>query len=514
MRHVPTDRRNRLVLAALALLLALGFLGARGIWDPDEGRYSNVALNMVQSGDWITPHRSEEVAHWTKPPLTYWLLAASAAVFGSSPWAMRLPGALAYLACIWLAWRIAARLRPGAEHGAGLAFATMLLPFGSANFVSTDFPLAALQGVAMLGYVEARFGTPERSGRWLALMWAGFGLAFLTKGPPGLVALIAVFALQRLAPGAPRLRVVRWRHVVLFAAVALPWYAVACLQNPGLLGYFLGSEVVARVTTDTFKRHGEWYGWIVIYGPTLLLGALPWLLTVVRAVRNLSARARDWRSREARESDAQLLLLVLWIALPLTVFCVARSRLPLYILPLFLPIAILVSMQWDAEGRGQPRSLAWAAWVVAMLALRVGSAHWPTHKDAAPWAAAIESRARAPVTQILFVDDMTRYGLNVYLGADIKKVSTASVEDAHFNPEYDAPLPRALRQQVAGALWITKQSQWPEVARLTRSEGYIPRPLGLPFEGRVFFDVEGPRATTRPSHPPASSSDRNDAAHE
>ena len=62
-------------IAALALRWRLLFLGSRGIWDPDEGRYTNVALHMLDSGDWIDPHRSDEVNHWTKPPLTYWAIA-------------------------------------------------------------------------------------------------------------------------------------------------------------------------------------------------------------------------------------------------------------------------------------------------------------------------------------------------------------------------------------------------------------------------------------------------------
>ena len=88
-------RRPATWIAILAMLLGLVFLGHRGIWDPDEGRYTNVALNMLDSGDWLNPRRSEDVGHWTKPPMTYWAIASSVAVFGPNPWAARLPaGAL------------------------------------------------------------------------------------------------------------------------------------------------------------------------------------------------------------------------------------------------------------------------------------------------------------------------------------------------------------------------------------------------------------------------------------
>ena len=115
-------------IAAIALVLGLLFLGQRGIWDPDEGRYTNVALNMLDSGDWLNPRRNEEVGHWTKPPLTYWAIAASVAVFGDNTGAARLPSALSYLLCVWLAWRIAReRRRPQGSACARAGHAAQLL---------------------------------------------------------------------------------------------------------------------------------------------------------------------------------------------------------------------------------------------------------------------------------------------------------------------------------------------------------------------------------------------------
>jgi 4-amino-4-deoxy-L-arabinose transferase-like glycosyltransferase len=48
-------------------------------------------------------------------------------------------------------------------------------------------------------------------------------------------------------------------------------------------------------------------------------------------------------------------MLLAWLLLPLLVFCLARSRLPLYILPLFLPLAVIVARQRGAERR----ALSW-----------------------------------------------------------------------------------------------------------------------------------------------------------
>ena len=89
-----TTQRWLIVLAVL--VYAIAFQGTRGLYSPDEGRYTNVALNMLDSGDWLKPMLHREVEHWAKPPLTYWSVAASVAVFGRSELAARLPGALAF----------------------------------------------------------------------------------------------------------------------------------------------------------------------------------------------------------------------------------------------------------------------------------------------------------------------------------------------------------------------------------------------------------------------------------
>ena len=140
--------RSRLALVCIALIMAFGLLGSRGIWDPDEGRYTNVALNMLDSGDWISPRRNDDVGHWTKPPVTYWAIATSAALFGRNPWAARLPIALAYLLTVVVTWRLARRLAAGAEDIAALAFATMLLPVVASQLITTDFLLTAFEVMA------------------------------------------------------------------------------------------------------------------------------------------------------------------------------------------------------------------------------------------------------------------------------------------------------------------------------------------------------------------------------
>ena len=484
--------RDRAWIALLAVLLAFGFLGTRGIWDPDEGRYTNVALNMLDSGDWLEPRRHHEVGHWTKPPLTYWAIAASVSAFGRNPWAARLPAALAYLLCAWLAWRIARRLAPGAEDVAALAYATMLLPFGAAALITTDFLLAACETLAVWAFVEARYGPARRAAWWLMLMWTGFALAFLAKGPPALLPLLVVAVYGLLVPAERGHRLFDSAGLALFLLLALPWFIAVIANNPGLFEYFIGDEVVNRITTDEFGRHGQWYGWLAVYLPTLLLGALPWTVDLWRWAKALPSEMRAWRTPAVRDAQRAGVLLALWVLLPLLAFCLARSRMPLYLLPLFVPLALLVARQRRQDGRALPRWPWLLAWVAVLLGLRLASAWWPTHKDARIWAEEIRARAPGPIHEIVFVEDMARYGLHLHLGAEVERIALDRLPPrrGYAEPRFDQDLASELAEREPDVVWIIKQERWAELQARVAALGYRARALGAPYRDRVVFRLE------------------------
>jgi len=478
--------------AAFAIVIALGFLGSRGIWDPDEGRYTNVALNMLDSGDWLNPRRHHEVGHWTKPPLTYWAIASSVAVFGVNPWAARLPSALSYLLCVFLVWRMARRLMPGSEQTAAVVYATMLFTVGASQLITTDYVLTAGETLAMWAFVEARFGHRGHSGRWLTLMWVGYALAFLTKGPPALLPLLVSLLFDQYMPGKREHRVLRWSGAALFAVLALPWYIAVIHGNPGLFEYFVGDEVVNRVTTNEFGRHGQWYGWIAIYVPTLTLGTLPWTASLGRWAHDLPRSLRTWwRDPDQRTAEASWLFVALWVLLPLVVFCLAKSRLPLYILPLFAPLALAIAMQRQRDGLGLPHWRWLLLWGTILLTLKLAAAYWPTHKDAAKWAEEVHARTTMPVKEIVFVEDMARYGMHLHLGrgVEIEKISLDSSPQPLFNPSYDDLLARELNEREPDTLWICKQELWPQLHPRIRALGYQATQLGAPYKNRIFFVV-------------------------
>ncbi len=427
-----TGRRNLWAVAAL-LLYALAFQGSRGLFEPDEGRYTDVALEMLRTGDWLHPQLHPELPHYSKPPLTYWAIAGSLAVFGRNEWAARLPNALAFVATVLLVAGLARRLVPGAPPGwAGWIYATSLLPFVAAATVSTDTLLALWETLAVYGFAACwKSADPGRAARYRLLMWGACGLAFLTKGPPGLLPLLAILPFALLAGGRASLRrVVSGGSLALFLAVGFWWYAAVIASRPDLLAYFLRFEVADRLFTPVHHRNSEWYGGLVVYLPTLLVGSLPWTLPLARGLRRLPALARPaaWRRRLA--TDPETTFLLLWLLVPLAVFLVARSRLPFYVLPLFAPLSLLFAREAAGRGGRAPRldpgtarrRVLLALWLVFLVGLKVVSAYVARPEDSRRLAGRLAVAAGRPFDEVVFVDLQPRYGLALYTGAEIEEV--------------------------------------------------------------------------------------------
>ena len=436
--HVAAGRSRRPLLALLLLGLVLGFAfqGSRGLWSPDEGRFVDGAVQMLDSGNWLAPAYSPERLNFSKPPVTYWLIAGSLKLFGRNTWAARAPYALAFAATLLLLFGMGRALLPERPWLPALLYALAPLPFLAANGVSTDVFLALFEALAMLCFVRAAFDPdPAPRRRWVLLMWLGFGLAFLTKGPPGLIPLLAVLPFIQRRDGWRGLgRFFPLAVLAVFLVVGGLWYVLAMQRYPWLLHYFLHREIYDRMFTAVQRRHPGPFGWIVAYLPTLVIGSLPWwpLLLGRRARAGMTDAWHDVRTR--RDSPGRFLLL--WLLLPLLVFCLVQSRLPLYILPLFVPLCLLLAraLRDRIDLRSTPQRLALGLWLVALLALKAGLG-WFVHVPADNRAAARELTALDTghaYASVAFVQDTaedyaieerTPWGLHLYLGKPIYGVA-------------------------------------------------------------------------------------------
>ena len=411
-------------LIALLCLLAFAFQGTRGIWEPDEGRYSATGLNMLKSGDWLVPSVDGEHPHLTKPPMTYWALAASFGALGRNEWAARLPGALAFVGTGLLVFGLGRRFCATRPHLPAVVYALSFAPFIAANIVSTDGILTFFETAAMFAFVEAwhRGGNLDR--RWIGAMWLMSALAFMTKGPPALLPLLAVATYLAWRDRGRLREFFDPLGLLVFAVVAFAWFAVLIAQDSSRLGYFLGYEVYDRIFTAKHDRNAHWYGAFQVYVPVLVVGTLPWSVIAVIAAGGPRVA---WRRLVARfrAREPAVCLLLAWIVLPLTVFMLARSRLELYVLPLFVPLSLLFARAL-ADGRWlSERRLARLAAVTAIVLLAVKGvlAHWPSDRDGREMARAIRGMIDpAEIDEIAFVGMRPFYGLELYLDVQIEGI--------------------------------------------------------------------------------------------
>jgi hypothetical protein len=127
--------------------------------------------------------------------------------------------------------------------------------------------------------------------------------------------------------------------------------------------------------------------------------------------QRIKSRQRDW------------LMLAYWVLLPLAVFCLARSRLQLYVLPLMVPLALITSRALAGAQWGTDRRIAWTAAVtlVALLTLKGVLAHWETDRDARHISTQIAALLHdRKVDRIVFVGMRPYYGLKLYLDLPVE----------------------------------------------------------------------------------------------
>ena len=479
-------QRPYLSILVLAAILGFSFMGSRSLFEPDEGRYTNVALNIVDSNEWISLYRHPDSLHFTKPPLTYWMIAGSVKVFGFNTWAARLPIALAYLSCVLLVFqlgKIFVREKPWLP---ALIYASSPFPFLASNYISTDYVLAACVTLAIVCF--SRYAFLKKSRFWMDAMWAALGLAFLAKGPPGLLPLLAITAVLWQQKDLKAL--FRPMGLLAFGIIGLAWYGIVIMRHPGLLDYFIGHEVVNRVAGDGMKRSSEWYGAFKVYFPVLVFGALPWLIL---ARKQLFKTLGHWSSQSLETRFLWLSFLI-----PLIIFSLSQSRMPLYLLPVFTVISLLLARAMS-EFEMNPRKLALVAlWMMSLIGMRYGLSIYEHRKDPEVFGEKIMALTKEAPKEIIFVEDMTLYGLHLYLGSRINKVSFKPDPKRISDSRFDMTLAEALAQEPGKRIFIFKRENEQYFISALTEKNLRPLRLGVisdhkkrPKNDRLVYTIPG-----------------------
>lgn len=358
-------------VAALVLLSAVTFfagLGRQAITDSDEAYYAEAAREMVEIGDWLTPHFNYE-QRWDKPILYYWLTASAYLITGPTEAAARFWSALSGVSLALLTWMAGCRLTGREDVGwvAGAIVATSFGAFVEARLALPDLPLAFFITLSVWAAFCAADSGAARPLHWWLVAGLATGLGFLTKGPVALAVpaavLLPVWWRERgLVALTPRGLAVA---AAAFAVVGLPWYAAMWLEHGTayLESFFIGDNLERFATTRFNEPRGVWF-----YIPVLIGGLMPWSAYVLVLPAG-SVVAVLTGTRRFGDSEWRLLL---WAAMPLLFFTLSIGKQPRYILPVLPPVAILLArllIRQIGENSRAPRDrlLRVATWVTAAV---------------------------------------------------------------------------------------------------------------------------------------------------
>jgi 4-amino-4-deoxy-L-arabinose transferase-like glycosyltransferase len=386
------ELRIAAAVAVFAGVLFIPYLGAVGLWDCWETHYGEVARSMIQRNDYMYPYW-ESAWFFSKPPLTMWIQALGMQIVGGNraagglglytEWGMRLPFALwSILGLALLSYALCRLVNRRVALATAFVLATMPLYFLLTRQAVTDTPLVCAMTCALacglVGQLDAQ--TKHRAAWWYAFYFF-CGLATLAKESLGVV-VFAIFGIYLALCVAPH-DVKSWEEhllwltsssyrdevragtrpmpalwdqffkmrlgtgLLVFAAVALPWYLAMLLTAGGTdeeAKTFLG-----RIIHDNFNRlavgvhtttPGGTFTYYIEQGGFAIF---PWVALLPGAL----AVAARFRIRSSSTTDHVGVLASIWIAAFFLLFSLSATRFHHYLFPILPGLAILLAVFMD-----------------------------------------------------------------------------------------------------------------------------------------------------------------------
>jgi 4-amino-4-deoxy-L-arabinose transferase-like glycosyltransferase len=359
-------RTDSLLLAGFCAFLFLYGLGQFGLIGADEPRYAQVAREMLERHDWITPVLGGRP--WLeKPPLYYWQAMLVYAILGVSDWAARLPAALDATLLVLAVYFFLRRFRPGFELDGALIAASSAGIIGYARAASMDMALAAAFTIGMLGWWAWRENGKKI---YLAVFYGCVALGMLAKGPvaPFLAAVVILLYASVVREWRLIVKSLWLPGIILFCAVALPWYVAVQMRNPDFFREFIVQQNLGRFSENLYHhREPLWY-----YLPVTALALAPWAIFVIAS---LVQAVRLWWTKRKLEGAAGIayenqfgVFAGCWLIVPVVFFSISQSKLPGYILPA-IPAGALLLVGYLQQHLEQKESEPPALWLVVPHAL-------------------------------------------------------------------------------------------------------------------------------------------------
>ena len=332
------SRTKSAIFLALAFIIGLFPLGSSLILHfPDERYYSNGAVIMMQSGDYLTPHTAEGDVRLKKPPFSYWLSLAGMEVFGISAIGSRffwLVGGAAVLLMTFRFARMLTRNEATALLSAALLAGNLAFLRASFNAIP-DLPLTLFMLLGFFGFTGLLF-TDDRRQLYALLAYGGTGFAVLTKGllPLAMVGYVAAYALA--VPSMRHRARELWMPTIVVPAIIIfgAWFAYQYLTaSSELASDFVGDQLSEKVAIG----FGTFFDGITSNLGGLLLPVLLWLAMLLIGSRTSGSRP-NWQSIGAAAP-----FIAGWIIAVAIIFSLSAYASHRYVIPVIPLVCILLA---------------------------------------------------------------------------------------------------------------------------------------------------------------------------
>ncbi|WP_439851233.1 lipid IV(A) 4-amino-4-deoxy-L-arabinosyltransferase [Pseudomonas syringae] len=317
-----------LLAFALACLLPLGF---HGLWIPDETRYAQISQEILHSGNWVVPHFMG-LRYFEKPAAGYWFIALGQAIFGENLFGVRIASALSTGLSVVLAYWLAEKMwhDPRKSFASALLFMSFGFVAGQAGYSNLDPQFTLWTNLTLVAFWHAVHSVDRARLTAWALMGLACGMGFLTKGflawvLPVIVVLPYMIWQRRLK----ELLGFGPLAVLVAVVVSLPWVLAVHQQEPDYWRYFFWHEHIHRFAAENAQHAEPWW----FYLPLLVAACVPWALLLPATFK------QAWLQKHRAETA----FLSLWLLVPLVFLSLSKGKLPTYLLPCLLPLALLMA---------------------------------------------------------------------------------------------------------------------------------------------------------------------------
>jgi 4-amino-4-deoxy-L-arabinose transferase-like glycosyltransferase len=336
-----------LCLTAIFLVACLLLINSLTVYQGDERYYTDAAIWMIQSGDYLTPYYDDGGPRFLKPILSYWPLVASFQLFGINLPASRIPSIIAGCFVVWLTYKLAQVLF---RHDGIAALAAAVLA-SNANFLHAslrgrpDISLCLFVTVSLYGFARLLFRDTNTYS--YACAYLGSGLAVATKGFPGLlpVAFASLFCLLRRSNDCKLPRLVHLPSIVAGLAIGLCWFVLMyVLHGTTAIQSFYSDQIQDKLAGSAINILQNGFKYL-----TSMAGIFsPWFVIVVLLLVRFDSAA----NYTLKKFRSEYLFSIGWFMTVMVVYLGGTANRNRYMLPAFPLLACFIAVMLEPCLRG------------------------------------------------------------------------------------------------------------------------------------------------------------------